>query len=309
MNQIAAAEFEVRERCITCGSHDLVQLSAGRYTDDPLHTFLSNDPFAEDPLPHLANADWRFVQCKNCGQKFHQKILNEEWNSIYYNRWISSEAIAEHARASGNYGFQADFEKGKHAVERILQLERLTRDLRVSDPIRLLDFGCGDGKFLATAANFGFECVGVEFSAARNETKVIDFFGNLEQVNEEYQPDYFHAAVLFEVLEHLSKPLETLKSIRAFVKKGGILILETPNCPDVTGINDRNDYRLLNPLGHINAFTAETQEKIAKEAGFRRVIPSVAQCTADQLRVYKRELRRLLRPFMKRYTQQYFVAV
>lgn len=169
MNQFRAAEFDIRECCITCGSDDLTCLSEGRFSDDPLHAFISADPFGEDPLPHLQDADWRFVQCQSCGQKFHQKVLNDEWNEIYYSRWISSEAIEEFYKAKGNFGFQASFATGKHSVERILQVERLTRDLRGSDPVRVLDFGCGDGKFLATAANFGFEGVGVEFSAARKK--------------------------------------------------------------------------------------------------------------------------------------------
>lgn len=139
MNEIRQAEFEVRDRCITCGSRKLKTLSEGRFTDKPLFDFLSDDPFGEDPLPHLQDSSWCFVQCEDCGQKFHQNVLNEEWNSIYYNRWISSEAIAEHLCNLGHLGFKADFEKGKHAVERILQIERLTRSLRGSDPIRILD--------------------------------------------------------------------------------------------------------------------------------------------------------------------------
>lgn len=308
MIDLQEAEFVTRHACITCNSEDLAQLSQGRYSEEPLHGFLKNDPFGEDPLPHLKNAEWQFVKCNNCGQKFHNKILNEEWNRVYYNRWISSEAIEKHARASGRFGFHANFDHGKHAVERILQIERLTRNIRANDPIRVLDFGCGEGKFLSTASNFGFECVGVEFSAARNKTKVIDFFGDLDQVKKEFDDGHFHAAVLFEVLEHLSDPLAVLKSIKPLVKRSGILILETPNCPDVTDIKDLNDYRLINPLGHINAFTAETQERIAREAGFARVTPSVVQCTADASRAYKREIKRLVRPLLKRYTQQYFVA-
>lgn len=309
MNDIRQAEFDVRNQCITCGSSELAKLSEGRFTDKPLFDFLSDDPFGEDPLPHLQEGTWCFVKCADCGQKFHKNVLNEEWNNIYYNRWISSEAIQEHARKIGNFGFRSDFDKGKHAVERILQLERLTRDLRGSDPVRVLDFGCGEGRFLATAASFGFECVGVEFSAARNKTKVIDFLGSMDMVKEEYGFGHFHAAALFEVLEHLPNPLDTLKDIRPFVKDGGILILETPNCPDVQGIENLNDYRLINPLGHINAFTPETQAKIAAKAGFKRIDTSTVQCTADPMRAYKREARRLLSPFLKRYTQQYFVAV
>lgn len=308
MKDCIHAQFDTRTTCITCGSTRFNTLSEGRFTDNPLFGFLENDPFGEDPLPYLQDASWCFVQCEDCGQKFHQNVLTEEWTGIYYDRWISSQSVAEYARLVGGYGFSAQFKKGQHAVERILQLERLTESLRGDDPVRVLDFGCGEGRFLSTAATFGFECVGVEFSAACEERKTIDFLSDIGQVKEAYPQGHFHAAVLFQVLEHLRHPLEILKQIRPLVKDGGVLILETPNCANVTGIETMTDYRLINPLGHINAFTAKTQERLAKEAGFRRIDTSVVQCTADPKRAYKREARRVLKPFLKRDTQQYFIA-
>ncbi|MEL6485898.1 MAG: class I SAM-dependent methyltransferase [Pseudomonadota bacterium] len=308
MKDVAQAQFNTREQCITCGASEFNELAAGRFTEDPLHSFLSDDPFGEDPLPHLRNAEWRFVECRNCGQKLHQHVLNEEWNNIYYSRWISSEAIAQHAQVIGESGFESRFSQGSHAVERILQLERLTRGLRGSDPLRVLDFGCGEGHFLAAAAAFRCECVGVEFSAAREKTKVIDFFGNLDQVEEEYGLSHFHAVTLFQVLEHLSEPLSVLKELRKHIVDGGVLILETPNCVGVSGIQDKVDYRKIHPLGHINGFEPKTMELIAVNAGFEKVKTSTVQCTADPMRAYKREARRLLSPFLADGTEQFFIA-
>jgi len=308
MNDTPQAVFDVRDTCISCKSPELVTLSEGSFMDQPLFGFLSEDPFGEDPFPHLQNARWKFVQCKDCAQKFHANVLDSHWNGIYYNRWISSEAIDIFLQNRGIFGFDADFSNGEHAVERILQLERLTKSIRGSDPVRVLDFGCGDGQFLATCACFGFEGVGVEFSAAREKTKRIEFVNSLDQVCESHGEGHFHAATLFEVLEHLPEPLETLKQIRPLMKTDGVLVLETPNCPNVTDFATREDYLLIDPLGHINAFTPETQETMAKFAGFNLVKPSVVQLTASPKRALKREARRLLGPFLKRYTQQYFIA-
>lgn len=301
------ARFENRRHCITCGSGDLRTLSTGRFSEGAIHRFLSEDPFGEDPRPALRNATWTFVQCAACGQKFHQDVLNEEWLNIYYNRWITSEAIEAFYEHRGSSGFQKDFSVGKHAVERVLLLERLTRSIRGADAVRVLDFGCGEGTFLAAGATFGFEGVGVEFSEAREARKRVEFHSDLESVAETHMRESFHAVTLFEVLEHLVDPLSILRQLKPFLKPGGILILETPNCATVTGIETRTDYALIGPLGHINAFTPATQERIAKEAGFRRIAPGIVQCTADMGRVYKREARRFLQPLMKRYTQQVFV--
>ena len=303
------AQFDRRESCITFGSHNIRILTSGRFWDEPVHGFLAGDAYGKDPLPSLRNASWTFVECEDCRQKFHRDVLNDEWTDIHYNRWITKDAIEQFYADRGLERFPRDFAVGVHAVERMLLIEKLTRDLRGSGPVRLLDFGCGEGAFLAICANSGFEAVGVEFSEAREADKWIDFYATLDQVAQHHEPESFHAVTLFEVLEHLPDPLAILRELAGFTRKGGILILETPDCEGVTDIRNRRDFDLIGPLGHINAFTAATQERIAREAGFQRISPGVAQCTADMPRVYKREARRLLQPFLKRTTRQYFAKI
>jgi 2-polyprenyl-3-methyl-5-hydroxy-6-metoxy-1,4-benzoquinol methylase len=210
---------------------------------------------------------------------------------------------------NGGASPQDEFNRGVHAAERILQLERLTRRLRGAAPLKLLDFGCGEGHFLATSANFGFECHGVEFSSAREKTKRVEFYNDLEQLKEEMPSARFHAVVLFEVLEHLAEPLRILRELRPLLMSGGILILETPDCENVTSIDDRISYDLIGPLGHINAFTSKTLKTIAAKAAFEPIKTSVVQCSADPVRVYKREAKRFLRGLIRPTTRQFFRAV
>lgn len=301
------AGFDTRSACITCGSGRLRILSHGRFRDEPVHGFLAGDAYGEDPIPSLRNASWTFVECEACGQKFHRDVLNDEWQGIQYNRWITQESIERFQADLGQSGFANDFEVGRHAIERMLLIEKLTRGIRGGGPVRLLDFGCGEGVFASICASCGFEAVGVEFSAAREEKKRIAFYPTLAEVAKDHAPGSFHAITLFEVLEHLPDPLSVLRELADFAAAGAVLILETPDCTGVTGIETRRDFDLIGPLGHINAFTAATQERIAREAGFRRIEPGVAQCTADMARVYKREARRVLQRFLRPTTRQYFV--
>lgn len=192
-------------------------------------------------------------------------------------------------------------------MERALKLEKTTRNIRGTGPVRILDFGCGEGAFLSTCANLGFEGVGVEFSAAREKTKQFDFFPTLEMVEEEYGLGHFHAVTLFQVLEHLVDPLGILKQLNQHMMPGAVLMLETPDCIDVTDIETLQDYRMIHPLGHINGFSGKTQEEIAKQAGFSRIEPPVVQLSTDFRRVAKREVRRLVQPLMKATTNQMFV--
>jgi SAM-dependent methyltransferase len=306
---VPQARFVSRDACISCGSIDLKQLSHGKFHSEPLRSFIAGDPFGEDPMPHLRDAEWCLVQCQNCSQKYHLNIFDSEWNDIHYNKWITSESIEEFLRMQGERKAQDDFGKGIHSVERVLQIDRLTKQLRRHEPVKILDFGCGEGLFLAVCANFGFECYGVEFSSAREKTKRCEFFNNLEELAINAAPASFHSIVLFEVLEHLPNPLEVLQQLRPLLMTGGILILETPDCSNVRSINTAIDYRLIGPFGHINAFTPATLTQIAERSGFQRIKPGPVQCAAEPKRIFKREARRLLSPILPDSTQQYFMAV
>ena len=220
--------------------------------------------------------------------------------------WISSDSIDEFYEASGVSPFAKEFRVGKASVARILILEKLTREIRAKRPVRILDFGCGAGQFLSVCANFGFDCVGVEFGASRHKTKWVDFFPSLSGVEEEHGDRSFDAITLIEVLEHLPDPLATLKSLARHIKDQGILVLETPNCEAVTTISSERDYRLIHPLAHINGFDPTTLERIAVNAGFRKVTPGIAQVTPEPMHVYKREVKRLLEVVKPRRSTQMF---
>lgn len=290
------AIFVNRKECITCGGSNLNSLSKGKFTDEPLYSYLMNDPWGISPLPFINEEHWNFVQCSDCSQKFHQRILNEEWLQTYYSEWISSDAIAAYYKAKNGGGTK--FEKAKHSVEHVLLIEKVTRELRGKEAVKLLDFGCGDGDFLTACQLFGFESSGIEFSSSRQQRSSIDFYPSLKEViDDKGETTEFDAMVMFEVLEHLSNPRKILVDLVKYLKKGGIFVLTTPNCTNSVDIVSMEDYRLIHPLGHINAFTPNSMKKIAAQAGLVPFKAGTPQVSADYKRILKREARRLLERF------------
>ncbi len=303
---MSKAIFIEREACITCGAENLITLSKGRFTDNPLNGFLANDPWGKSPLPYIDEESWLFVQCANCSQKFHKKILNDDWLNIYYSEWISADAID--AYNLENPDKISIFNKAKANVEHVLQIEKSTRTLRGGSSVKILDFGCGDGDFLSCCSMFGFECHGVEFSEARYQRRNIDFHPSLESLlDDQNEKLEFDVITMFEVLEHLAEPLQLLTSLTKLLKKGGVFIMETPDCTTVNDIKTMHDYRHIHPLGHINAFTADTMKKIANNVGLEFFRPGTPQVTADYRRALKREARRIVGRFKAPSTQMYFV--
>ena len=111
MNKVVA-EFVNRSECINCGSCNLNILSGGSYNDDPVNSFIANDPWAESPLPYIQHGNWEFVRCGDCEQMFHKFILSPKWIEKCYSEWISHEAIQEFESINLKPGWK--LEKGKN---------------------------------------------------------------------------------------------------------------------------------------------------------------------------------------------------
>lgn len=300
------AEFVERAHCISCRSAKLKELSTGLFSDKPLHDFIANDPWGESPIPYLKGKRWSYVQCEDCGQAFHRYVLSPEWNERRFSQWMTQEAIEQFEKLRTTP--TSLFQKGTSRTSHVIRIEKLTRDLRRNERVRILDFGCGYGEFVTMCSLYGFESYGIDRSSARRDNgRYTSVFAELDGLkNSAAGAREFHAITLFEVLEHLDNPQAVLESLSELMVVGGILILETPDCSGVTNITTRDDYYKIHPLDHINGFTPQTLRSFAERLGFAQIRPPVIHVTSDPSRVAKTEIKRLIGMLLKPTTQQYF---
>jgi SAM-dependent methyltransferase len=111
----------------------------------------------------------------------------------------------------------------RRALER---LERLTPGRQ------LLDVGCSYGAFLEVARERGWEVSGVELSRkgseyARKHRGLEVFTGTLEDAG--FPDGAFDAVSLWDVVEHLDRPLELLRKTHRILRPGGVLVVFTIN--------------------------------------------------------------------------------
>ena len=100
---------------------------------------------------------------------------------------------------------------------------------RVDAGARLLDFGCGDGAFLAEARKRAFDAVGIELDAGAREVAQRNSgcpVLSLEQVIASAQR--FDVIHLGDVLEHLPAPVEMLRQLESLLAPDGIFFFEGP---------------------------------------------------------------------------------
>lgn len=296
------AKFNERTSCISCKSNDLDELSSGKFEEGLVKRFINADPWGEHPAPFLKGNKWSFVSCNECGQTFHRYILSPKWNKRKNSKWMSQKAIEKFN--ADNVPPEAEFNTAMSNTAHVLQIEKLTREIRNDNPVRVLDFGCGYGEFLSMCSIYGYEAYGVDQSTAKLENNSYDkVYPEIKAITH-LAP--FHVITLFETLGHLDNPIDTMLKLDKLLIKGGVLILEVPNCEGVEDITTMSDYRNIHPLENINAFTPESLKNFAVNLGYKR-IPLPMTCVASgKLKVAKKVVRNIVGPALKDYTRMYF---
>ncbi len=97
---------------------------------------------------------------------------------------------------------------------------------------KLLDVGFGMGLFLEKSRRRGWECRGIDFSDEyykyAKETMGLDVMKKKISEFTGYDEE-FDVIILWDVIEHLDDPGETLARLRGMLKPGGVLAIATPN--------------------------------------------------------------------------------
>jgi 2-polyprenyl-3-methyl-5-hydroxy-6-metoxy-1,4-benzoquinol methylase len=137
----------------------------------------------------------------------------------------------------------------------------------------LLDVGCGSGIWLSSMRDLGWQVEGVDFDEAAVEVarkqglKVRH--GALEQ--QDYPPETFDAVTLNHVIEHVPDPVGTLMECARILKRGGKLVLSTPNTASLGHTVFGEHWRGLEPPRHLHIFSESSLFRVLRLAGFHEV--------------------------------------
>lgn len=138
-----------------------------------------------------------------------------------------------------------------------------------------LDVGCGHGRLAEFAAAAGYEAFGVDpnplaVEAARQRLGPDRVFeGTLETAH--LPADRFAVVSLVGTVEHLKRPLQTLREILRVLKPGGLILVQTPNLASLQYRRQGGRWEQFTPPGHLVYFTPGTLRAMLRVAGFRQV--------------------------------------
>jgi len=144
------------------------------------------------------------------------------------------------------------------------------RHLRARQGGKLLDVGCGSGKWLSRMRDLGWDVAGVDFDAdavaegVRRGLRVAH--GPVEA--QRYPDESFDAVMLNHVIEHVPDPVATLAECRRIVKPGGEVLLFTPNGASLAHRVFKRAWRGLEPPRHLHLFSPVSMRTLLARAGF-----------------------------------------
>ncbi len=138
---------------------------------------------------------------------------------------------------------------------------------------RLLDFGCGGGKFLRRMHALGWDVTGIDFSetsvkAVRNAgLRAIQ--GTLPHA--ELAPASFDVITMRHALEHVTQPPVILRAARELLAPGGRLVIQVPNY-DAWDVEYFGDAAVgLDLPRHLVHFTPATLRAMLEREGYRPI--------------------------------------
>lgn len=160
-------------------------------------------------------------------------------------------------------------------AENWLGLQRFTKRIAPAEfPLRrgrrLLDFGCGDGRFVALCADLGLDAVGIEPDAkARKSAETVGarVFESLDALDSLRPGVSFDRIQLKHVLEHLPEPVATLRRLGGRLSAGGRMLIAVPNADAAQAETFGEFWIGYDMPRHLWHFSPTTLRELAEKAG------------------------------------------
>jgi SAM-dependent methyltransferase len=217
------------------------------------------------PSAYCEKNGFTILRCTSCGLAFvSDEPTEEDLRKLYRESYLPYHLL---------YG---DFEE--KAERRYSLVEEATSNR----PGSLLDVGCSYGFFLNVARAHGWAVKGVEMGSrpaeyARTNYGLDVFEGPLHQAD--FADASFDVVTLFHVIEHAQNPLTLFSTIRRVLKKGGSLVLLTPNIESLHSQMLGKAWTWLSPPDHLFYFSRRSLGLALRMCGLR--VDAMCSITVD----------------------------
>lgn len=139
---------------------------------------------------------------------------------------------------------------------------------------RLLDIGCGDGKFVHDAIQRGYNAMGIDLSPDRVSKgkemyNLSDSQIACENVDDFSENQKFDIIVMWDVIEHVESPSLLLNSIKKLCHSKTKIFALTMSVDSITYKLFKKDWNYVNPTQHLHYFSHSTMKKLFQKSDFK----------------------------------------
>jgi len=197
--------------------------------------------------------DFKFRKCLSCNLIFCSNIPRENELQEYYLKddFCSKERAKFIVNLENRY-FLGKFRKylGKKKEQK-----------------KILDFGCGRGVLMELLKAQGHHVEGVDFSKDNinaDRKKGLD----VTRAMKKDAKNKYDVVIMKYVLEHLTRPLKTMKTIRNSMKNKGIIIIDIPNIDGKDFKKLGKEWLIIDPPYHLLFFNKNSIRVFLEKEGF-----------------------------------------
>jgi SAM-dependent methyltransferase len=237
-----------RSRCLVCGGDERESFCA-----------------AVDRVQERPGETWQIVRCRKCGFGWTEPLLSADELGAYY----PGHYLGEVERRIDEYlsGRLQRSRSWKGEVEKVRLVERYVPGGRI------LDVGCGDGKFLWALAPERWERFGVERSVEavtllRQRMPGLNLVaGDIHSA--ELIPGRFDALTFWHVLEHLPDPEAALARAAMLLRPGGWILVSLPCMDSLQALLFRGCWYGFDDVPrHLHHFSGKSLVMLLTRTGF-----------------------------------------
>lgn len=212
-----------------------------------------------------------YFECGNCGTLQISEIPNDmssfypaNYYSLQSNLKLSEKLINKVRDLIFYYNFPKSLAKKWSVKIPNLALEAFLK-LRPKRSVKILDVGCGEGKFLKSIFGLGFKNIlGIEPFAIKTQEKPFRILKkSLIEISGKFEIVTFN-----HVLEHVENLHETLKKCSEILNENGKIIIRIPVRDSAAFEKYGENWVQWDAPRHFHLLTKKAVEILAKDNGF-----------------------------------------
>lgn len=221
---------------------------------------------ATDRLRKITGEQWQISRCRRCGFGWTEPLLREDEVAAYY----PASYLGEIERRIAQY-LSGALQKSRSwhgEMEKVRLVESFVSGGR------LLDMGCGDGKFLWALDHARWQRVGVEQPSEAVELVKRRIPGisliSVDVFNSGLPLQSFDVITFWHVLEHLADPAQALRRAAELLRPGGMVLISLPSIDSLQAALFReNWYGFDDVPRHLHHFSRDSLNLLLGRCGLR----------------------------------------